>query len=152
MTVKYGTNYTLARITKPAEKVEMGQIAGKKRLLIDFYVADYAVQVGDEVLGLYIPKDSIVTGAKVKISKSLGATGIFSLGHKANDDDAEDPDAFVIAANGGGQAALHYAEAGTVGIFKKFEHETQVFLTCTEVTDGNVLDGIISFEIEYVNA
>jgi len=152
MAVKNADNYTLARINKPAEKVEMGQIAGKKRLVIDFYTLGYAAQVGDEILGLDIPADSIVTAAKVKIDKSLGATGIFSLGHKANSVDAEDPNAFVLAANGGGQAALQYAEAATVGIHKKFAEATQIFLTCTEVMDGNVLDGVISFEIEYVNA
>ena len=145
-------NYTLARVNKPAEKVEMGQIAGKKRLVIDFHTLAVQGVVGDEILGMFIPANSIVTGAKVKIDKSLGATGIYSLGHKANADDAEDPNAFVLAADGGGQAALQYAEAGAVGIHKKFAHDTQIFLSCTEVTDGTVLDGIISFEIEYVNA
>ena len=152
MAIYNADNYTLARVNKPAEKVEMGQIAGKKRLLIDFKTLDAALAVNDEILGMFIPKDSIVTGAKVKISKSLGTTGIFSLGFKANGVDAVDANAFVLAADGGGTAALQYAEAGAVGIHKKFSAETQVFLTCTEVMDGTVLDGVISLEIEYVNA
>lgn len=147
-----GDNYQKAYVDKPAEKVEMGQVAGKKRLVIDFKTLSVAQAVNDETLGLNIPANSIVTGAKVKISKSLGATGIFSLGHKANSVDAEDANAFVLAADGGGQAALQYAEAAAVGIHKKFAEDTQIFLTCTEVMDGTVLDGIISFEIEYVNA
>ncbi len=85
-----GDNYQLAYVNKPAEKVQMGQVAGKKRLVIDFKTLDYAYQVADEILGLNIPANSIVTAAKIKISKSLGATGIFSLGHKANSVDAED--------------------------------------------------------------
>lgn len=151
MAIYNGDNYTKQYVTKPAEKIGMGEVTGKKRFLLEKKTLSFAAQVGDEILGGYIPANSIVTGAKVKIDKSLGVTGIFSLGFKANGVDVEDDNAFVLAADAGGAAALQYAEAGAVGIHKAFSKETQVFLKCSEVMDGTVLDAIVSFEIEYVN-
>ena len=114
-------------------------------------MSDVAYQVGDRILGPFIPASSLVTDAKVRISKSLGVTGIFDLGFLANGVDAEDTDAFVVGADGGGQAALTRAGASSAGIYKRFTKDTQLVLICTEVLDGSVLDADIEFEVEYVN-
>jgi len=151
MATKYADNYTGLYITKPHEKIRMGENAGRKRLLFDIYTLAYAAQVNDEILCGFLPAGCRVIDAKVKISKSLGATGIFSLGAKANLEDAEDADSLIAAVDGGGQAALTGPSAASVGIHKRYESKTQIFLTCTEVMDGAVLDGIISVEVEYVN-
>ena len=151
MATKYGDNYTKQYITRPSEKVEKGELAGRKRLVFEVYTLGYAAQVADEILGPFLPANSLVLDAKVKIDKSLGATGIFSLGHAASDTDAADSDAFVTAADGGGQAALEKAGAANVGIFKRYAEKVQLKLVCTEVMDGAVLDGKIYMEVEYVN-
>lgn len=144
-------NYEKGYVTKPSEKIEKGEVAGRKRLLFDVRVLDFAAAVNDEILCGFIPASSMVTDAKIKINKSLGATGIFQAGYKANGVDAEDDSAFVAGADAGGQAVLQRAGAANAGIFKRFSEETQVFLKCTEVMDGTVLDGVIQVEIEYVN-
>ncbi len=146
-----GENYEKGYVNKPSEKIEKGELAGRKRLVFDKLTLSSALAVNDEILLPFIPASSIVTDAKIKIDKSLGATGIFELGHKANGVDAEDSDAFVVAADGGGQAALKRANELNAGIFKRFSKETQLFLKCTEVMDGSVLDAVISVEVEYVN-
>ena len=146
-----GDNYAKQWVTKPSEKLPKGENAGRKRLLMEHYTLSAALGVGDRILGPKIPADSIVTSAKIKIDKSLGTTGIFNAGFLANGVDAEDTDAFVTAADGGGSAALKSAAAGNVGVFKRFTAETQVVLICTEIMDGTVLDGVIELEVEYVN-
>lgn len=146
-----GDNYKLQWVDKPSSKLPKGENAGRKRLLLEHYTAALALQVGDVILGPKIPASSIVTDAKIKINKSLGATGIFDLGYLANGVDAADADAFVKSADAGGQAVLLRAVAGDAGIYKRFSKETQIALICTEVMDGAVLDGVIEFEVEYVN-
>jgi len=151
MTIVNGDNYKLQWVDKPSEKLPKGENAGRKRLLLEHYTADYAIQVGDTVLGPKIPASSIVTGAFVKINKSLGATGIFNLGYLANGVDAADTDAFITGADAGGQAVWALPAAGQAGILKRFTKETQLVLIATEVMDGAVLDGVIEFGVEYVN-
>ncbi len=151
MTIVNGDNYAAQWVTKPSEKLPKGESAGRKRLLLEHYTAAYAIQVGDTILGPKIPASSIVTDAQIKISKSLGATGIFNLGYLANGVDAADTDAFITGADAGGQAVLAKPAAGNVGIYKRLSKETQIVLICTEVMDGAVLDGVIEFEVEYVN-
>jgi len=151
MTIKYGDNYTKQYLTRPSEKVEKGELAGRKRIIFEVETMDFAWQVGDILYGPYLPANSLVTNAKIKIDKSLGATGIFSMGHLASDTDAADADAFVTAADGGGQAALEKAGAANVGIFYRFAERVQLSVTCTEVMDGAVLDGKLYMEVEYVN-
>lgn len=144
-------NYEKQFLTKPSEKIEKGEVAGRKRLLLDYRVLDSALAVNDEILCGFIPASSMVVDAKVRIDKSLGATGIFEVGFKANGVDAESSNAFVSGADAGGQAVLQRAGAANAGIYKRFSEETQVFVKCTEVMDGTVLDGKIYIEIEYVN-
>lgn len=146
-----GDNYEKQYVSKPSEKIEKGEVAGRKRLLLEHKLLDSVVALNDEILGLFIPASSIVTDAKIYVGKSLGATGIFELGFKDNGVDAEDSSAFVVGADAGGQAVLERAKAANAGIFKRFSEETQIFVKCTEATDGSVLDGTIYIEVEYVN-
>lgn len=146
-----GENYAKVFATKPAEKISKGEYAGKKRIVIERRVLDVALQVNDQILCPFIPADSIVTGAKVHINKSLGATGIFSLGFLANGVDAADLDAFAVAIDAGGQAVLTKSIATSAGLYKRFTKDTQIVLVCTEVMDGTVLDGIVTIELEYSN-
>lgn len=146
-----GENYQAGFINKPSDKIIKGEVAGRKRIVLERRVLDSVLAVNDEVLGIFIPASSIVTDAKIKIDKSLGATGIFEMGHKANGVDSEDSVAFVAAADAGGQAVLKRANELNAGMYKRFEKETQVFVKCTEIMDGSVLDAVITFEVEYVN-
>jgi hypothetical protein len=146
-----GQNYQKQYVDKPSEKIEKGESAGRKRIQFDKYVLSSALAVNDEILVGFLPANSLVTDAKIKIDKSLGATGIFELGHKASASDSEDSDAFVSGADAGGQAVLARASLANPGIHKRFNDEVALFVTCTEVMDGSVLDGVISIEVEYVN-
>lgn len=151
MAINNGINYAKQFVTKPSEKIEKGEQAGKKRVLIERFVLNYAVQVGDTILGPKLPAYAIVTGAKLHINKSLGVTGIFKAGHLANGIDAADSGAFVASADAGGQAALGKESAGLSGLNKTFQAETQLVIECTEVMDGSVLDGQIELVVEYIN-
>jgi len=112
---------------------------------------DVVINIGDRILGPKIPASSIVTGAKIKINKSLGLTGVFNLGYLANGVDVEDTAAFVTGADGGEQADLKSADRSNAGIFKRFSEITQLVFICTEATTGAVLDGVIECEVEFVN-
>ncbi len=146
-----GDNYQMAFVDKPSEKIVKGEFAGKKRVIIERKTLSTALAVNDEILGPFIPADSVVVGATVKINKSLGATGIVSLGYKGNGVDAADLDAFVVAADAGGQAVLAKESAASAGIYKRFTKDTQLVVVCTEVMDGSVLDAELVFEVEYSN-
>ena len=139
-----GVNYTLTT-NVPSEKVEKGEIAGRKRLVREVLLLATATAVGDKIYGPSIPAGSIVTDAKIVIDKSLGATGIFMLGN------ASDDNAYILAADAGGQAVLQRAVAGCAGIHVRTTAATQLICECTEIMDGTVLDGTIYMEVEYVN-
>ena len=152
MAILNGDNFDKQFVQKPSEKIEKGEVAGRKRLLLEHKLLDSALSVNDEILGLFIPASSIVTGAKIVVDKSLGATGIFEAGFKDNGTDgAEDSSAFVNLADAGGQAVNKRDGAANAGIYKRFAKDAQVFIKCTEVMDGAVLDGTITLEVEYVN-
>ena len=116
-------NYQKQFVDKPSEKIEKGEVAGRKRLLLDHKILSVAQVVNDEIISIFIPASSIVTDAKIKISKSLGATGIFELGFKDNGTDgAEDSSAFVSAANAGGTAGLKRADNTNAETLKNFKY------------------------------
>jgi hypothetical protein len=148
-------------IDKPSSKIRKGKYDGTKKLFYDkVTLADAAGTAGlnaaDEINLGYLPKNAHITDALVKIDKSLGATGIFTLGTRATTDIdeatlAEDPDSLVASADGGGQAVLARADLNSVGL-REYGGETQVFLTCTEVMDDSVLDAVLEVFIEFVNA
>lgn len=139
-----GINYT-AISSKPSEKVEKGEIAGRKRLVREVLLLETAMLVGEKIYGPSIPAGSIVTDAKIVIDKSLGDTGIFKLGN------ASLSDAYVSAADAGGQAVLKRASELNKGIHARVSEDTQLIAECVEVMDGTVLDGTIYLEVEYVN-
>lgn len=162
MTTYYAENYTASRITSPSSKYPPGENGGVVRVLIDVDILNdgngAGLNANDEIIVGYLPKDAKVIDARVSINKSLGATGIFSLGHKASSeivdgaaaDLAEDPDAFIDAIDGGGQAAFARPHAGAAGMGLRFAEDTQVFLKCTEVMDDSVTDADIEVVIYYV--
>jgi len=142
------------------KKIPGGEINGRVKVLHESYTfAADVFAATDEILGPSLPAGATVIDAYVA-APSLGATGIFSLGHKAAADVdgnvvAEDPDAFVAAADFGGAAALARAgvsgkEAGLLSRFRTTQ-EVQTFLTCTEVTataDTLVIDYVITYTID----
>jgi hypothetical protein len=150
MAALYGDNYTLQYVNKPSEKVLKGDIAGRVRTLTDSKTLDAVIAANDTIDIGFLPADSRVVGAEIFVNKSLGATGIFQLGHTANGVDSADPDAFVASADAGGQA-VHAKMALEAGCFKKYTVETKLQVKCTEVTDGTVLDGVITVVVFYVN-
>ncbi len=150
-----GKNYA-KQISKPSEKLDMGEYSGKIRHLREEFDLAGNEAVNDEILGPSLPKGARVIDAYVKVDKSTGATGIFILGHKAslNEDGsalAEDDDAFVSNADAGGQAVFAKPAAGNIGMDKKFgQSETQIFAKVTEVLPGTVSDAVLSFGVSYI--
>jgi hypothetical protein len=156
MATLFAQNYKAQYIDKPSQKANKGETAGRKRLLFDKIVVPAVLANNDEILVGVIPANSMIVDAIVSINKSLGATGIVTLGHKATTDEAgnaiaEDTDGLAPAADGGGQAAFVRSNATSIALFKRLGSETLIFLKCTEVTDGTVTDGVISVAVEYVN-
>lgn len=154
-----GVNYQLGQ-NSPSEKTSPGEIGGKVKCLRETFVltdgASAGLNVNDEIHGPKLPKHARVIDASCIISKSLGATGIFTVGFKASLDEdgatlAEDPNAFILSADGGGQAVLAKPAAGAAGIDRKFgAQETQVFAICTEVMDDAVIDAEMTMLVFYV--
>lgn len=132
MATKYGVNHTLKYINVPSGKVPAKEETGKVRLAYDSFVFDAELAVNDVIKLMKLPKGAKVVDAIVK-APSLGATGIFDLGYEANGVDAADANAFVSSADfGGAPAAKRMATED--GVFKELGAESQVILTCTELT------------------
>lgn len=156
MTARKGNNYTGAYVTNPAVKYPPGEYSGEKKVLIERYTLAAAQQVNDTIAIGKLPPGSFITGAKVYINKSLGATGIFDLGHSASEDEsgvvvAANADGIVKSADAGGQAVLKLPDQSCNALFQRFGLETEIVLICTEVMDGSVLDAVLTVEVEYVN-
>jgi hypothetical protein len=151
MTTYYGDNYTKAFVDKPSTQISSGDAGGRKRHIFDSKLLDVAVLNTEKIYIGKLPKGARVTNAFVRIDKSLGATGIFDLGHGASASGAisANSDAFVVAADAGGQAVLKGPTLTEIGIGVRFDEEVDVYLTCTE-NQGVVVTGTIYAEVEYV--
>lgn len=155
MATKNMDNYKASFVDKPSEKYPKGEVAGRLRLLRDQFTLEGDENSGDELLAGFIPANSIIVDGWMAVDKSLGATGIFTLGHLATEDQdggaiAKDADAIVGSVDGGGQAAFTRADNGAI-LGKRLGAETQVYAACTEDLDGAVTDAILDFCVFYVN-
>lgn len=148
-----GDNYKLISEEFPAgQKVSPGQLAGEKRLLREEITFDQAIIANaDTIQGPLIPEGARVLDAKILIDGSMGTGGIFDLGHEASEDGsiAADQDAFVVAADAGGQAVLKRSNELNLGIDKKFDKPVRSLVTLTEATSA-ALGRKLVFHIEYV--
>ena len=156
MATFYADNYKAGYQDKPSSKYPKGEFNGKRKVQIDRFTLVNAagtagLKTGDRLLLGPLPASSLFLNAKVHLDKSLGATGIFNLGYLANGVDAEDTDAFVTGADGGGQSALAETDKDSAGLYKRFSKETFLVLICTEDMDDAVLDAVVTIETEYVN-
>ena len=151
-----GVNFQLTQ-NFPAEKAKPGQINGRVKSLSEKYTMIAALAVNDEILGPKLPGGARVIDATITIDKSLGATGILDLGHKASEDLdgntlAEDQNAFINQADGGGQAVFQRMGSSAsnieAGYNQEFGTEAQVYAKCTELSV--VTDAVIEFHILYV--
>lgn len=152
----YTDNYKRANIDRPNDKFKMGENGGKGRYLIGDNVVSDALAIGDRILIGKIPANSRIVRAHALVSKSLGATGILTLGHGATEDEegntiASDDDGLIGAIDGGGQAAYESNGLANLVVQKRLAKETLIYAICTEAVDGNVSDAVASFFIEYVN-
>lgn len=152
-----GENLALIEANK---KLNGGEINGRVKVLVERYEFPAAVfAAGDRIQGPKLPADVRVLDAYVS-APSLGATGIFTLGHEATTDNdgnaiAEDANAFVDNADFGGAAALVRAgvagKEASIGERLGLNQETQTFLECTEATAaaaGLVIEYIIEFTLD----
>lgn len=149
MATVYGVNAVKAQSENGAIKVQSGEAVGRVRSVYDEYTFPAAAFASGDVIeiGSKLPAGARVVDAQVKCP-SLGTTGIFTLGYAANGLDVADPDAF-LTADAGGQAVLAKPSLSSAGILKKFEAETQLILTSTEVTTAAA--GLkIQVEVEFV--
>ena len=152
MTILKSDNYSGQFENRPSEKFPKGESGAPARKLIDrlSFVLATPLQNGDTIEGPMIPASTLVTDAKISIRSGGATTGIVQFGHKANaSGDAADPQAFVPLADAGGQDVLERADADSDGIYKRFDSETQLLLTCTENFDAGAE---IIFEVEYTDS
>jgi hypothetical protein len=148
MATLLGKNYTKQFSNVPSEKIDKGEQFGDVHVAYDSYTMSAALADGDIIKMMKLPKGAKVVDAILKTDKSLGATGILDCGYQANGVDAEDLNAFINQADGGGQALAARPTAGAAGLFKTFTAETQVVLDCTELSVAT--DAVIELAIFYV--
>lgn len=156
MATFYSDNFQAARITRPNDKFKAGELTGKKRVLIGKLVLPAALAIGDTIELGDIPANSRVVGAKILINKSLGATGIISLGHGGTENIEGDSIALnntgiCAVADAGGQAAYSVSGVGQLVVLEKLALATRVYAYVSEATDGTVADAEAIFIVEYVN-
>ncbi len=129
-----GSNAAIATGVNGASKIPSGEHVGRVRCLYDEY--DFTT-VGTGAADTILIGGKLQAGARVLeaviASSDLGGAGTFHLGWQANLQDALDADGFIASADTSGQAAKVEMQAGAPGLGKKFESETQVFLTSTGV-------------------
>lgn len=134
----YGVNYTNIYQSNPSVPALVGQAFGKVKMVYDEFVLTAELGTSDKLyMGHKLPKGALVIDAAI-IAPSLGTTGIIQLGHSANGVDLLDVDAFVQTADAGGQAVIAKPAAGAAGIGKKFSAETEIQISCTEVTQAGI--------------
>lgn len=155
MTVFKGDNYTGQYVTKPAAKYPKGEIAGRKRVILERITLASDIADGDTIIVGKLPANSVVTDAYLLGRKSLGATGIFDLGLAATEDEegnviAEDLDGLVNDCDLGGQGALKRAGLNAL-IGVRIGKETNILVDCTEAGDDSVNDCELIVMVEYVS-
>lgn len=146
----------------PKERILPGEYNTKIKVLKMKRTLDTIIALNDEINGPSLPEGALVLDAYIRISGTAGATGIFTLGHRAGKvidpslegesaltkDVVEDPDAFVQDADAGGQAVLKRAAAASIlgeSLGKVGRGGLQVFAKCTEVT-GDTDNNSVLFE------
>lgn len=140
-------NYQLTQ-NAPSSQLPKGELNGRVKTMFDEIVLAAELAANDEINLYKLPAGARVIEAMI-VSPSLGATGILQLGHRANAELAEDADAFIASADAGGQAVKAQMPAGSAGLLKKFESETQIYSKCTELSAAGT--GLtIKFLISYV--
>jgi hypothetical protein len=125
--------------------IDRGEQGGRVLFAYDEYTLSAVLEVADVIQGPILPKGARVIEAEVSCA-SLGTTGIIDLGWEATLDEngdtlAADPNGFIDGADAGGQAvhALMSDELNFAGNKIKFGADTQVSVTCTEIsTNDNV--------------
>jgi len=146
----------------PIVKVEPNELNNQLDCLSEELTLEAELAVGDEIVGPILPEGVKVIDAYITVNGSTGGGGIFELGHKegfvlgestsenANLAIGEDSNAFVQAANAGGQPVLERSGPDSVGIFlKPGKGGLQTFIRCTEATDAAI--GVrIGWQITYI--
>ena len=146
-TVFKGVNYTKAFITDNA-KIPQGDAGGKLKCAVEEFTFAVAFGIGDTVLGPKLPAGARVHNAVIS-SASTSTDGIFELGFLANGVDSADSNAFVDAADAGGQAVTKQMvdSPNLAGHLKLFTVPTQVVLTGVEATTAT--SGTVKFAVYY---
>jgi hypothetical protein len=156
MATFYSSNFQNARISRPNDKFKAGELTGKSRYLVGRLTVPAALSIGDTIELGDIPANSRIVSAKILINKSLGATGIISIGHGATVDENGNTVALAnagvcAAADAGGQAALSVSGVAQVIILNKLAQATRVYGYVSEATNGTVSDAEAIFLVEFVN-
>lgn len=151
----YGANHTKAYVNVPAEQFGVGEMNGKVHVAFDsfaYLAANGQYEVGDVIKLMKLPKGARVLEV-IASGPSQGTTGIFEVGWDTlPSGTVGDSDGFIDALDLGGQAATDSIteELNVPGMFKKFDEEAQVIMTCTEASD--TADGTISVAVIYAMA
>ena len=157
MSTFYTDNFKAARIDRPSDKYHKGELGGKLRCLIGTIVVPADLALNDVIEIGDIPANSRVVGGQILINKSLGVTGILSIGHGSSVEEesgaaiALDNLGVTAVADAGGQAAYAQNGAAQSIITKRIGEPLRVFAHCSEGVDGNVDDAVATFMVFYVN-
>lgn len=150
-------NFKKARIDRPNDKFNKGELGGKLRCLIGNFVVPADLANDAEIEIGSIPANSRILGGQILINKSLGADGILSIGHdvsaeeESGEEIAKSNTGVTAVADAGGQAAYSTNGAAQTVIQKRLGKETRIYAHCSEAVDGTVDDALATFIVYYVN-
>lgn len=154
-----GANYKAQYVTKPESKYPKGELAGRKRVLVERFVNAQqddgtVVESGDVLVCGILPPNSMITDAKVYINDTMGS-GAFKLGHAATTAEADgstinaNDDGIIASVSAAGDAVLARPTKASDALYVRFGSETTINLTATATATGITADIVV--EIEYVS-
>jgi hypothetical protein len=146
-------NYNLAYIAEPVEKIDVVEHKGKVRRMYDSYTVPSADELAEneDIAFFKLPANAKIVDARL-IAPATGATGQYDIGWLDNGTDAANLTGIFDGNTQGdvGFGAVDVKLLGTsAGFNKSFSAETEIVLTCGEVT-ADAGGDLIQLELYYV--
>lgn len=152
-------NYQASRVDSPVTKIAPGDQGGKLKCAydeVDLSTLGAALGLNDTLNGPVLPPGARVHEV-VLVGPSSGANGSLEVGHgiiydsKGNVLEAADADAFVVAQDFTGAAALKKSSdnVATAGLLKKYSSEAELPLVINASVAWAAQVGIVKLAVYY---
>jgi len=153
MTDFYGVNADRILVDNPPEKVGVGELGGRLRVIYDEYTFTAALTTSDTLrLGGKIPKGARIMDCILQFP-DLGTTGAFNIGWEVSEVSGEALDAnglgaAVDVATAAGSYSMREDQPQAAGQYKKFTEAVQPVIVPS--TNTTATSGTINIAIYYV--